>query len=200
MGNYIIRNGQLMHWGVPGMKWGIRRYQNKDGTLTPAGKKRYDKEMAKAKAEQKIVKNRERTQAKVDKLNALRADTEARKKALDGKDDERSLKDSLKSKHQAQKAKKKTIKEMTDEELQAKIDRMNLEKRYKDLMKEQHPDKQKSSKGKAFAEKIFDRTIEDMAPQVTKHYAAKLLNNLIGDKDSDGKVIERVFANNKKKS
>ena len=31
----------LYHWGIKGMKWGVRRYQNKDGTLTPAGKKRY---------------------------------------------------------------------------------------------------------------------------------------------------------------
>lgn len=30
----------LTHWGVKGQKWGVRRYQNKDGTLTPAGKKR----------------------------------------------------------------------------------------------------------------------------------------------------------------
>ena len=31
----------LMHHGVKGMKWGVRRYQYKDGTLTPAGKARY---------------------------------------------------------------------------------------------------------------------------------------------------------------
>lgn len=35
---------ELQHWGIKGMKWGIRRYQNKDGSLTPAGKKRYDDE------------------------------------------------------------------------------------------------------------------------------------------------------------
>lgn len=31
----------LCHYGVKGMKWGIRRYQNKDGSLTPEGKIRY---------------------------------------------------------------------------------------------------------------------------------------------------------------
>ena len=34
---------ELYHHGIKGMKWGIRRYQNKDGSLTPQGKKKYGK-------------------------------------------------------------------------------------------------------------------------------------------------------------
>lgn len=37
----IVREKEFAHFGIKGMKWGRRRYQNKDGSLTPAGKKRY---------------------------------------------------------------------------------------------------------------------------------------------------------------
>ena len=44
MWDYVtVNSGQdyLAHHGILGMKWGIRRYQNDDGTLTAVGKKRY---------------------------------------------------------------------------------------------------------------------------------------------------------------
>lgn len=40
-----METNYLIHHGIKGQKWGVRRYQNADGTLTNAGKKRYDSEM-----------------------------------------------------------------------------------------------------------------------------------------------------------
>ena len=43
--NYIVIKKDsdfLVHHGIKGQKWGVRRYQNYDGSLKPAGEKRYD--------------------------------------------------------------------------------------------------------------------------------------------------------------
>lgn len=40
----VIPESYLMHHGVKGQKWGVRRYQNPDGTLTAAGRQRYGSE------------------------------------------------------------------------------------------------------------------------------------------------------------
>lgn len=67
MSSYVIRDGNLVHAGVKGMRWGVRRYQNADGSLTEAGKKRYakqeyKKQVAKAKSDYKLAKVNSKTQ------------------------------------------------------------------------------------------------------------------------------------------
>lgn len=41
---YFYSDEELAHHGILGQKWGVRRYQNADGSLTSAGKRRYQNE------------------------------------------------------------------------------------------------------------------------------------------------------------
>lgn len=185
MADYIIRNGELYHHGVIGMKWGIRRYQNKDGTLTAAGKKRYDKEMEKVKEQQKILKNKERTKAKLDKLEAMKKDVADRKKNLDGDKGSEKIKTKLKEAKSAET--KKRIKDLSDEELQAKVDRLTLEKRYRDLMKEKNPPQ--SNKGKNFVSGILEQSGKNILTQASTYAMGRVVNTMFAKVAKDDAIV-----------
>lgn len=84
-----VYKDELYHWGIKGMKWGVRRYQNKDGTLTAAGKKHYGEGNAGEDAEPKVK--------------------------------------------YAPKRSGKRAEEYTDDELRSRIQRLQMEKQYRDL-------------------------------------------------------------------
>lgn len=56
MNNYVYKDGELYHYGVLGMKWGTKRYQNEDGSLTTRGKRRFDRVSNSARAQRKNTK------------------------------------------------------------------------------------------------------------------------------------------------
>lgn len=185
-----MENNTLSHHGIKGQKWGFRRFQNRDGTLTPAGKKRYAQEMERLKKEEKILKNKQRTKAQLDKLDAKRKEIEEQKKALKGKasktDDEREIP----AENVRKAVGKKKIKDMTDEELKAITDRLDLERKYKEAMEKSG---HKVKDGKKFTTTLKDKAKEgvaDAGKEIAKNAAtstANLIAKAIKESISDAK-------------
>ena len=62
--NELISSEELYHHGIKGQKWGVRKYQNKDGSLTPAGRERYKDSIADTKVytKKRCCRNIEKTE------------------------------------------------------------------------------------------------------------------------------------------
>ena len=125
-----MEQNSLTHWGIKGMKWGRRRFQNKDGSLTPAGKKRYQD-----------------LQDEMDKLNP---------------------------KGDGYQFKKKSISDMSDEEIVNAINRARLEDAYRAMRPEP------VNKGKQFAEKVLKEVIAPAATNAGKKWLENKLGDVLG--------------------
>ena len=93
------------HHGILGMKWGVRRFQNPDGSLTPAGEARYNRKQ-------------KREEAKTARAEAKRA--------------KEAAKPPTKAEIRAQQLEK--LSKMSDQEIRDAIARKQLENQYKQLV------------------------------------------------------------------
>lgn len=161
---------ELTHWGIKGMKWGIRRFQNKDGSLTDAGGKRYNGSdyQPRKSLGQKIsdykkasAKKKQLEKARAARAEKKRAEEEAKAKAEQRKKDVESGK--IKAK------------DMTSDELRDRINRLNDEKRYKQLMEETGHNSAIETYGKQFAKKMWDQAIVPAATEAGKELVKKVI-------------------------
>ena len=128
MANYI------KHHGIKGQKWGVRRFQNKDGSLTPAGEKRYNSEKSdeEREAERKLDEAMRNMQKAMFKRNVSTAD-EMVKKATESYGKMSKAKKEA-AKKEAVKKIKDDVSKMSDKELKAIVNRLNMEERYTQIM------------------------------------------------------------------
>lgn len=80
---WINNTDELYHHGIKGQKWGVRRFQNEDGSLTPRGQKRVDKYAGKVRKNMEMkrmaYKEAKRTGTKEERVAAKQAFKQAKK-------------------------------------------------------------------------------------------------------------------------
>ena len=127
----------IAHHGIIGMKWGVRRYQNKDGTLTNAGKMRYSTDG-------------DTGSPSPNSGTGKKTDTSS-----------------------------KSVSEMSDEELRARLNRINMEDQYNAAMAKRNPQKNQR----------VNKLVNDLAEQAVRNFAQKgiekLVKKVFDDKESD---------------
>jgi len=127
-------NNELYHHGIKGMKWGVRRYQNYDGSLTPAGQKRYERDQRENAAKKK--ENRIDV-SNPDPQRWVKEDMERSKKVVDANSSlVKQLKDLEKETAPKATTKRMDLSNMTDKEMRDKINRELLEQQYNKLFAE----------------------------------------------------------------
>ena len=143
---------ELKHYGILGMKWGIRRYQNKDGSLTPAGKKRYDRDIQDNLSKKK--ENRIDT-SQPNPKRWVKEDLERTKRVVDLGSSLAREAASIERETRPQRVKKRMdLSKMSDKEMRDRINRELLEQQYNKLFApEEGP---AISKGRTYAKATIE--------------------------------------------
>lgn len=154
-------NDELYHYGVKGMKWGIRRTPEQLGHVTKKARKT-------ASSVGKAVGSA----AKRAGSAVSRAASESRQKREAKRKHEEEIK-------RTQRNSKKKISELTNDELRERIQRMELEQRYRQLTPKQQ------SKGQAFLSTVGNQVIKPAATNAARQYLEKQLKKALGLNDSN---------------
>lgn len=166
----------LEHHGTKGMRWGVRRFQNKDGSLTPLGQKR--RSLGQVYRDHKTAKKRK---AALEKAREAKAKKKVEEEKA-AKAAEKRAKDVAAGKIPAKK--------MTDEELATAMKRLENEQKYQQKLLE-------TSKSKQFMDKMWKDAIlpgiSEGSKEVLKSTISKYGKDLLGVSDKDAKKAKSEY-------
>ena len=182
-----MNENELYHYGVKGQKWGVRR------TAAQLGHKPTTKKKKVSKGEEFL--NRLSTARKTRTANKLKKEKQRTRQAEQERKLEEQKKATKKAKAELKAARKverkpktsKSVSEMSEEELKARINRLQLEKQYKDLMTQVNP--QKKSKGKEFVTDILYSSGKNIGGQAVTYLMGTATNKVMEKAFNDPRVV-----------
>ena len=152
-----IRTNELQHHGIKGMKWGIRRFQNTDGSLTSAGRKRYNN--GKETTVEDYQKALDRVKTASSSVDAIRRVNSEMNQVKDPTMERRI---------------RKNASQMSDKELYEKVQRMNVEDNYTRMMM----NRERLERGESFTNKALDVSAAALRGATTALTIALLIKQL----------------------
>lgn len=161
----IMTNGEpgsvyLVHYRTKGSKNGIRQYQNEDGSLTPLGREHYGVGEPREKASSASTDPNKGSQSEADANVARKLSRKERKQLR-------------KERKQALEKERKEIRNLTDADLQAKINRLKKEKELDQLIQEQANSEDSPFKRKVT--ELLSNAAENLAKQTMNAVVEKVV-------------------------
>lgn len=168
-----MEQNELYHHGIKGQKWGVRRYQNKDGSLTLAGKKR----ALKIQNDYTELTNNKKYRDRNGNMTYA-----GRKKALKLQNDYTNVTGkkhliAFQNKKSNNSNQQKSTTQMSNQELQAKVDRLRLEKQLKELTPTH------KTAGQKFVDAVKDTSVsilKDKGTKILSDYIDKQVRDAVG--------------------
>ena len=178
--NDLIGSDELYHHGIKGQKWGVRRFQNKDGSLTTKGKKRYN--------DDEYDEERERLEQETAARRGVKYVRKTKKeREAEDAENEKQFNARLEKDTAAQKRTEDRMKEV-DKKLQAKYDLSSMEdldKYYKEydeewfkiLDEERHNNDTIEPKKKSKPARVAKAFVKSFARDTVTGFASTVLIN-----------------------